>query len=69
MFDYFYQLNDKKMMKIILDGQFKYATSKEGYMVERFCDHNAFWCPWQPNASANGRLITMSFILYGEEKL
>ncbi|MBE7061353.1 MAG: hypothetical protein E7382_02310 [Clostridiales bacterium] len=69
MFDYFYQLNDKKMMKIILDGQFKYATSNEGYMVERFCDHNAFWCPWQPNASANGRLITMSFILYGEEKL
>lgn len=69
MFYYYQRINDKKMMKTIIDGQLKYATSHEGYMVERFSDHDAFWCPWMPNASANGRLITMCFALYGEQKL
>ena len=47
------------MMKTIIDGQLKYATSHEGYMVERFSDHDAYWCPWMPNASANGRVLDM----------
>jgi hypothetical protein len=68
MFFYYSRLGDKKMMKTILDGQFKYATSNEGYMVERFCDQDAFWCPWMPNASAMGRVISMAFDLYGKEK-
>ena len=68
-FIYLSHLNDKEMMEKILNGQLKYAISNEGYMVERFNDHDAFWCPWMPNASANGRLINMSFALYGEEKL
>ena len=65
---YYNRLGDKKMLKIILDGQLKYAISNQGYMVERFNSHDAFWCPWQPNASANGRLILMSMWLHGKEK-
>ena len=56
------------MMKTILDGQFKYATSNEGYMVERFCDQDAFWCPWMPNASGNGRLIGMLLQYYADNE-
>lgn len=68
-FIYLSHLNDRKMMKTIIDGQLKYATSNEGYMVERFNSHDAYWCPWMPNASANARLIIMCFTLYGEQKL
>ncbi len=68
MFDYYNRLGDKKMLKLILDCQLKYAISNQGYMVERFNSHDAFWCPWQPNASANGRLILMSMWLHGKEK-
>ena len=62
-------LNKQKQMKQIIDGQLKYATSNEYYMVERFCDHDGFYAPWSPNSSAMGRLIEMCFDFYGKEKL
>ena len=34
------------------------------YMVERFHEDNPWFIPWSPNASANGRLITMLLKYY-----
>jgi hypothetical protein len=37
----------------------KFAMSAEFYMLERYADNDPTFTPWQPNASANGRMITM----------
>jgi hypothetical protein len=37
-------------------------------MLERFADNDPTFCPWQPNASANGRLIQMLFEFFGSRK-
>ncbi len=39
----------------------QYAMSAEFYMVERYADNDPTFCPWQPNGSANGRMIAMMF--------
>ena len=45
----------------------RYGMSAEFYMQERYADNDPAFCPWQPNASANGRLILMLFDYYGAE--
>ena len=50
-----------------LRAQFLYAMTPEYYMQERFADNDPTFCPWQPNASANGRTIRMILDFYGEE--
>lgn len=47
-------------------AQMRYGMSKEFYMLERYAANDPTFCPWQPNASANGRLIEMLFDFYGE---
>lgn len=43
----------------ILDGFVRYAMTDQCYMTERFTD-NSEWCvPWSPNASGNGRLLSV----------
>ena len=69
LFKYFKRIGKTDLVEGIINGQLKYATSNEGYMVERFCDHDAFWSPWLPNASANGRIINMMIEHYGKEEL
>jgi hypothetical protein len=46
-------------------AQVRYGMSEHYYMLERFADNDPTFCPWQPNASANGRLIQMLFEFYG----
>ncbi len=46
-------------------AQMRYGMSDEFYMQERYADNDPTFCPWQPNASANGRLINMLFEFYG----
>ncbi len=50
-----------------LRAQFRYGMTPEYYMAERYADNDPTFCPWQPNASANGRTITMMLDFYGEE--
>lgn len=50
-----------------LRAQFRYAMTPEHYMAERYADNDPTFCPWQPNASANGRTIMMMLDFYGEE--
>jgi hypothetical protein len=49
-------------------AQMRYGMSPEFYQQERYADNDPAFCPWQPNASANGRLIMMLLDFYGEEK-
>ncbi|MHB9130324.1 MAG: hypothetical protein ACYDBB_04420 [Armatimonadota bacterium] len=39
----------------------------EYYLTERFADNDPAFCPWQPNASANGRVIMMLLDFFGGE--
>lgn len=48
-------------------AQMRYGMTAEFYMQERYADNDPAFCPWQPNASANGRLIRMLFDYYGAE--
>ncbi|MCM8816651.1 MAG: hypothetical protein NC913_03970 [Candidatus Omnitrophica bacterium] len=50
-------------------AQVRYGMSEEYYMLERFADNDPSFCPWQPNASANGRLLQMLFEFYGAKKI
>jgi len=49
-----------------LQAQLRYAMSSEYYMLERYADNDDTFCPWQPNASANGRTIMMLLEYFGE---
>jgi len=49
-------------------AQVRYGMSQHYYMLERFADNDPTFCPWQPNASANGRLIQMLFEFFGSRK-
>ncbi|MHB9033548.1 MAG: hypothetical protein ACYC6L_10920 [Anaerolineae bacterium] len=49
-----------------LGAQMRYGMSAEYYMLERYAANDPTFCPWQPNASANGRTIEMLFDFYGE---
>ena len=60
---------ERKKAQKTLEAQFKYAMSPEYYMIERFADNDQAFCPWQPNASANGRTIMMLLDFYGEKKI
>jgi hypothetical protein len=51
-----------------LRAQFLYGMTSEYYMQERFADNDPTFCPWQPNASANGRTLMMILDFYGEEE-
>ncbi|MEM3423838.1 MAG: hypothetical protein QXE51_04670 [Nitrososphaeria archaeon] len=51
-----------------LNAQFKYGMTKEFYLQERYADNDPSFTPWQPNGSANGRLITMLLDFLGEER-
>lgn len=44
----------------------RYGMSEEYYIPERIADNDPTWAPWQPNASANGRLLHMLMDYYGE---
>lgn len=58
----------RKKAEKTLKAQFKYAMTPEFYMQERYADNDPAFCPWQPNASANGRTLNMILDFYGEKR-
>ena len=57
-------LGDLPMAKEVLDAQLNYIMTDEYYMVERLDDSDPYFLPWTPNASANGRTLTMLMDYY-----
>ena len=43
----------------IIDATINYSMTDEGYMQERYHERNPYFTPWSPNASGNGRMISM----------
>ena len=44
------------------------AMTSEYYMIDHYHENDPYFCPWSPNASANGRLINMLLDCYSERK-
>ena len=55
--------------KKLIDALLKYNVTTEYYQGERYDDHDAYIAPWQPNASANGRVLQMLFEFYGKKEM
>ena len=49
----------------IIRDNIRFAMTDEYYMIERFHEDQPYFIPWSPNASANGRLISMLMDYYG----
>lgn len=49
-----------------LDARMRNGMTAEWTMQERYADSDPSFCPGQPNASANGRLLMMLMDIYGE---
>lgn len=48
----------------IIRDMIQFAMTDEYYMIERFHEDNPWFIPWSPNASANGRLISILLDYY-----
>ena len=66
-FEHYLAIGDKENAYEVLKGQLKFSMSPEYQCVERYSANDRYFVPWQPNASANGRIIDMLFSWYGEE--
>ena len=49
----------------VIDALLRYGVSDEYYVSERFADNEPYYVPWLPNASGNGRILTMLAEFYG----
>ena len=65
-FDHYLAIGDKENAYEVLKGQLKFSMSPEYQCVERYSANDPYFVPWQPNASANGRIIDMLCSWYGE---
>lgn len=63
-FSYFLRHGMKRRCEEILRDNIRFAMTDEYYMLERFHEDQPWFVPWSPNASANGRLITMLLDYY-----
>lgn len=63
-FHYFLRHGMKERCEEIIRDQIRFAMTDEYYMIERFHEDNPWFIPWSPNASANGRMITMLLEYY-----
>lgn len=52
-----------------LAANLKYGVTDAFYLGERFADNDPYFTPWQPNASANGRMLSMLIALYGTKEV
>ncbi|MBQ0105016.1 MAG: hypothetical protein KBT47_03145, partial [Armatimonadetes bacterium] len=58
--EYYIQKGEYKKAWECLNMVLRFGMSEETYEVqERFCLTDEFWCPWQPNGSGSGRLLSM----------
>ncbi len=58
-FETFLRLGMTDRCRQIIQSTLRYSTSAEYQMQERYHQRDPYFCPWSPNASANGRLISM----------
>jgi len=49
----------------LLEAVMRYGVSDTYQIAERFADNDPYYMPWQPNASGNGRLLSMLADFYG----
>ena len=63
-FKYFHRHGMQERCEQIIRDQIRFSMTDEYYMVERFHEDNPWFIPWSPNASANGRLISMLITYY-----
>jgi hypothetical protein len=56
---------ERERAQQILSALLTYGMTAEFYMQERYADNDPDFCPWQPNASANGRTIIMLLDFFG----
>ena len=49
----------------ILEANLRYGMSEAYYLAERYADNDPYWTPWQPNASASGRMLQNLRLIYG----
>ena len=56
---------EREKARQTLEAQLYYGMSEAYQLMERYADNDPYWVPWQPNASANGRLLQMLFRFYG----
>ncbi len=66
-FEHYLAIGDRENAYETLKGQLKFSMSREYQCVERYAANDPYFVPWQPNASANGRIIDMLFSWYGED--
>ena len=66
---YYARSGNRKKCKELIDALLKYNVTTEFYQCERYDDHDAYYSPWLPNASANGRVLDMLFDYYGKRSL
>ena len=52
-------LGDKEKAWEVIKAELKFGMTKEYYMLERYASNDPYFVPWLPNASANGRMLTM----------
>ena len=64
-FRYFLRHGMYERCEEIIRDNIRFAMTDEYYMIERFHENEPYFIPWSPNASANGRLITMLVDYYG----
>lgn len=64
-FKHFMNVNDRERAEEIIRDNFNFAMTDEYYMLERYNQRDPYFCPWMPNASANGRTINMLLDFYG----
>lgn len=66
VFRYYMRHGKREKCEEIINSAIKYAMTDECYMIERFHEDNPYFIPWSPNASANGRLISMLLDFYAD---
>jgi len=52
-----------------MTANLKYGMTEAYYMQERYADNDPCWLPWQPNASANGRMLHMLCDYFGTKEV
>ena len=63
-FLYFMRHGMRERALEIINDTVRYAMTEEFYMIERYKETDPYFCPWSPNASANGRILNMLLDYY-----
>lgn len=59
---------EKEKANATLQALLRYGLTSEYVASERYCSSDAWYSPWQPNASGSGRLLEVLLDFYGEKR-